>query len=81
MKPTAYVLLLLGLALTGTAAFLSLTPDPYASTGAGRPGPPWGPSALRVALLAAAGGAVALACVMLRYGGSGYTATASPRPR
>jgi hypothetical protein len=81
MKPTAYVLLLIGVVLAGTAALLSSTPNLDASAGADGPGPPSSPSALRVALLVAAGGAIALACLMLRYGGSGYIATASPRRR
>lgn len=81
MKPTAYVLLLIGLALGGTAALLTLTPDPYSSAGGAATGERWGPSILRVTLVLAAGGAIALGCVMLRYGGRGYTATTSPRAR
>lgn len=81
MKPTAYVLLLIGLALAGTAALLSLTPDPYSSAGGAATREQWGPAVLWITLAVAAAGAVALACVMLRYGGRGYTATASPRPR
>lgn len=79
MKPTAYVLLLIGLVLACTAALLYLTPPSHASGGAVGAGEPWRASALRITLAVAAAGVVTVACVLLRYGGHGYTATASPR--
>jgi hypothetical protein len=81
MKPTAFVLLLVGLVLACTAALLYLTPNPPAATGTDGPGDARCASALRITLAAAAAGAVTLAWVMLRYGGRGYTAAASPSRR
>ena len=81
MKPTAYVLLFVGLALAGTAAHLFRTPSPYSSAGADGSAEPWSSSALRITLLVASGGAAALAWVMLRFGGKGYTETVSPPQR
>jgi drug/metabolite transporter (DMT)-like permease len=81
MKPTAYVLLLVGLALAATAVLLSRTPNPYSSAGADGSAEPWSSPALGITLLVAAGVAAALAAVMLRFGGKGYTETVSPPRR
>ena len=55
MKPTAYILILIGMVLVATAALLFLTPNPYASAGTDGPGEFLSPSTLRVTLLVAAG--------------------------
>ena len=78
MKPTAYVLFLVGLALAVTAALLFRTPSPGGTDGSAEPS---SSPALRITLLVAAGGAAALAWVMLRFGGKGYTETVSPPRR
>lgn len=75
MRPTAYVLFVVGLVLAASAALVYQTPGPDV---AGHDGLPGGPDALPIALLAAAVGAAALGWVMLRYGGRGYTVTNSP---
>jgi hypothetical protein len=81
MKPTAYVLLLVGLALAGTAALLFRTPSPDSPGGPDGSAEPWSSPALPITLLVAAGAAAALGWVMLRFGGKGYTETVSPPRR
>jgi hypothetical protein len=77
MKPTAYILFVIGLALAVSAALLPRTSNPSAPVGADPPGSPNGPPALIIALLVAAASAVAVGWVLLRYGGKGYTVTTS----
>jgi hypothetical protein len=79
MKPTAYVVSFVGLVLAVSALVLYLTANPNASANAGVRGVPWGSSALVITLLAAAGAAVAVGWAILRFGGTGYTETNSPR--
>ena len=81
MKPTAHVLLVVGLLLVVSALVLYLTPNPYASGNDGVQRVLWGSSALVIALLAAATGAAVLGSAMLRFGGKGYTETNSPARR
>ena len=81
MKPTAYVLLFLGLVLAVSALVLYLTQNPYASDNRGVHGSPWGSSALVIVLLAGAAGAAGLCWAMLRFGGKGYAETNSPLRR
>lgn len=77
MRPTAYVLFVVGVALAVTSALLYRTPSPNVPAGADAPGGPPGAAALMIALLVAAAGAIAIGCVLLRYGGKGYTVTTS----
>ena len=81
MKPTAWVLILVGVVLAVSAALLSLTPNPNAPGGDGTHGKTARSSFLLFALFAAAGGAVALGWGMLRFGGKGYTETNTPLRR
>ena len=78
MKPTAYVLLAIAVALAITSALVFRTASPYAPAGAGAAGGPPGPSPLMIILLVGAAGAAVLAWTLLRYGGKGYTVTATP---
>jgi hypothetical protein len=81
MRPTAYVLFLMGLVLAGSAALLILTPNPYTSSGDGMHGEPGRSPLFVITLFAAAAGAAGLAWAMLQFGGKGYTVTNSPLRR
>jgi hypothetical protein len=81
MKPTAYVLGLVGLVMAFSALVLYLTANPYAAANGTVWGVPWGSNALVVTLVAGAGAAIVLAWAMFRFGGKGYTETNSPPRR
>jgi hypothetical protein len=81
MKPTAYVLFVIGLALAVASVLVYRNATPFAAAGASAYGDSGGPSALMVILLVAAAGAIAGGWALLRYGGTGYTVTASPPRR
>jgi hypothetical protein len=81
MKPTAYVLFVIGLALAVASVLVYRNASPFASAGAAAHGDPGGPSALTVVLLVAAAGAMVGGWALLRYGGTGYTETVSPPRR
>lgn len=81
MKPTAFVLFLMGLMFAGAAALFYLTPTPLASAGTDGPGELLSSSAFRATLWGASAGTIALAVVLLRFGGKGYSVTGAPPRR
>jgi hypothetical protein len=81
MKPTAYVLFLMGLVFAGAAALSYLTPTPSASAGTDGPGELLSSSAFRATLWVASACTIALAVALLRFGGKGYTVTGAPPRR
>jgi hypothetical protein len=81
MKPTAYILFVVGLVLAGSAALLLMSSTSYSAVSSGVHGEPGRSSTLMIALFAAAAGTAALVWAMLRFGGKGYTETNSPLGR
>ena len=81
MKPTAYLLIVIGLLLAVSGVFLSPTSDQVATGGDGQPAPLGRSPGLTIALLVAAGLAVAAGAALLRFGGKGYTETNVPPAR
>jgi hypothetical protein len=75
VKPTAYLLIVMGLLLAGSGVLLGPTADPSTTAEDGRSALLGRSPGLTVALFVAAGLAVAAAAAMLRYGGKGYTET------
>ena len=81
MKPTAYLLIVIGVLLAVSGVFLSPTSDQVATGSDGQPAPPGRSPGLTIALLVAAGLAVAAGAALLRFGGKGYTETNVPPAR
>jgi hypothetical protein len=81
MKPTAYILFVVGLVLAASAALLYMSSSSYSAVSSGVQADPGRSPTLMFALLAAAAGIAALVWAMLRFGGKGYTETNSPLRR
>jgi hypothetical protein len=82
MKPTAYILFVVGLVLAISAALLYMSSSSFSAVSSGGVDADPGRSpTLMFALLAAAAGIAALVWAMLRFGGKGYTETNSPLQR
>jgi hypothetical protein len=81
VKPTAYLLIVIGLLLAVSGVFLSPTSDQVATGGDGQPAPLGRSYGLTVTLFVAAGLAVAAGAIFLWFGGKGYTETHVPPAR
>jgi hypothetical protein len=81
VKPTAYILIVIGLFLAVGGVFLSPTADQVATGGDGRPASLARSYALTITLFVAAGLAVAGGAALLWFGGKGYTETNVPPAR
>jgi protein-S-isoprenylcysteine O-methyltransferase Ste14 len=81
MKPTAYILFVVGVVLALSAALLYMSSSSYSADSNGVHADPGRSPTLMFALLAAAAGIAALVWAMLRFGGNGYTETNSPLRR
>ena len=81
MRPTAYILLALSLVLALSGALVFRSPNPSTSEVDGAHAGPWTVSTPMIVMLASAAGVAAIAWVLLRFGGKGYTTTESSTTR